>query len=49
MGESTGATAGYTGNITLTTVVPEPDTFALMLPGIALLAFRSRRKAIKNT
>ena len=49
MGESTGATAGYTGNITLTTIVPEPDTFALMLPGIALLAFRSRRKAIKNT
>lgn len=49
IGESTGATAGYTGNITLATVVPEPETFALMLPGIALLAFKTRRKSPKNT
>lgn len=49
MGESTGATAGYTGNITLTTIVPEPGIFALMLPGIALLACRNRRKTSKTT
>lgn len=48
IGESTGATAGYTGNITLATVVPEPDTFALMLPGIALLALRNRKKVREN-
>lgn len=44
MGESTGATAGYTGNITLTSAVPEPGTVALMLPGVALLVLRSRKK-----
>lgn len=48
IGESTGATAGYTGNITLATAVPEPETFALMLPGIALLALRSHKKASKT-
>lgn len=48
IGESTGATVGYTGNITLTTAVPEPETFGLMLPGIALVAFRSRKKLIKS-
>lgn len=48
-GQSTGATAGYTGNITLVSVVPEPETFALMLPGIVMIACRSRRKANQST
>lgn len=44
MGQSTGATAGFTGNITLASAVPEPETLSLLLPGILLLAARSRRK-----
>jgi len=46
IGNSTGATAGYTGNITLTSMVPEPESFALILPAMALLAFKSRRKSL---
>lgn len=48
IGESTGATAGYTGSITLATAVPEPETFTLMLPGIALMALRSRKRITKS-
>lgn len=48
IGESTGATAGYTGSITLATAVPEPENFALMLPGIALVALRSRKRITKS-
>lgn len=46
IGESTGATAGYTGSITLATAVPEPESLALMLPGIVLLAFKARKKTV---
>lgn len=45
IGQSTGATAGFTGNITLTNAVPEPETFSLILPGIVLLAYKARRKS----
>lgn len=46
VGESTGATAGYTGSITLATAVPEPESLALMLPSIVLLAFKARKKTV---
>lgn len=45
IGQSAGATAGYTGNITLTSVVPEPEAWALWLPGLAMLAVKRRHLA----
>lgn len=44
VGNSLGATAGYTGTITLTAAVPEPETIALMLSGLGLIGVAGRRK-----
>lgn len=33
-----------TGNVSFTTPVPEPDTYAMMLAGIGLLGFMARRR-----
>lgn len=42
-GKSIGATAGYSGTITLTPV-PEPETNALLIAGIGMLGLIARRK-----
>lgn len=44
VGNSVGATAGYTGTITLAAAVPEPETIALMLSGLGLIGVAGRRK-----
>ena len=43
-GTASGAFTGYTGNITLTTPVPEPETYAMMLAGLGLMGFTVRRR-----
>lgn len=48
VGTSTGATAGYSGTITLTTMVPEPETLSLLLPGLALITL-GRKKMGKSS
>ncbi len=48
VGQSFGATTGYNGTITVTTAVPEPEGYALMLGGLALVGVLGRKKSRKN-
>jgi hypothetical protein len=43
------ATAGalYDGNITITSAVPEPTTYGMLLGGLGIMGFLARRKAKK--
>ena len=44
-GVSTGK-AGYNGSIALTSPVPEPETYGMMLAGLGLMGFVARRRKI---
>lgn len=49
VGNSVGATAGYSGTISLTAVpVPEPETYAMFLAGLGIAGLVSRKKMRKN-
>ena len=37
-------TGSYNGNITLTSAVPEPETYGMMLAGLGLMGFVARRR-----
>lgn len=44
-GISTG-TGGYNGSVALTSPVPEPETYGMMLAGLGLMGFVARRRKI---
>jgi len=39
-------TGSYNGNITLTSAVPEPETYGMMLAGLGLMGFVARRRKV---
>jgi hypothetical protein len=39
-----GATASYSGSINVTSAVPEPETYAMLLAGLGLVGFAARRR-----
>lgn len=45
IGSSVGATTGYNGTITTTTAVPEPESYGLLLAGLALVGVMARKKS----
>jgi len=38
--------SSYNGNITLTSAVPEPETYGMMLAGLGLMGFVARRRKV---
>jgi hypothetical protein len=43
-----GSNASYSGTVNVTAVVPEPETYALMLGGLGLVGFAARRRKAAN-
>lgn len=39
------STAGYSGEITITSAVPEPSTYGMLLGGLGIMGFLARRKS----
>ena len=39
------STAGYSGEITITSAVPEPTTYGMLLGGLGIMGFLARRKS----
>ena len=47
-GVNSPAQASYSGNVAVTAAVPEPDTLALMLAGLAAVGFMARGQAARQ-
>lgn len=43
-----GSNASYSGTVNVTAVIPEPETYALMLGGLGLVGFAARRRKAAN-